>query len=217
MLARAADLIRPDGVLIYSTCTFEIAENEDQVAELLAAQPGWELEELSLPAASAGLPTGTAPTQRTARLWPHLVEGEGQFIARLRRSGAAPKSATNRRRRPRTGRRRGPEAEVRDGWLDFQRQYLPGLHTPKDRLLIRADRAFLLPSQASGIEQSRLARPGLPLGRRRPGRFEPAPALATALTPSRPPSRWRGSLTIGACSHICGASRLRTPGLTAGC
>ena len=30
-----------------------------------------------------------------------------------------------------------------------------------------------------------LSRPGLPLGRRRPGRFEPAHALATAIEPSQ--------------------------------
>jgi 16S rRNA C967 or C1407 C5-methylase (RsmB/RsmF family)/NOL1/NOP2/fmu family ribosome biogenesis protein len=185
MLARIAELLRADGVLVYSTCTFEVAENEDQLAELLTTQPGWELEELFLPGATAGLPTGAVPTQRAARLWPHRVEGDGQFVARLRRTSAVPGSAGRNRRRQRTGPIKGREAEVRDAWLDFHRRYLPGLPVSQDRLLIRADRAFLLPGRSSGIDQSQLARPGLPLGRLRPGRFEPAPALATALTPDQ--------------------------------
>lgn len=182
MLARVAELLRPDGVLVYSTCTFEVAENEDQLAGLLTTQPGWELEELLLPGATAGLPTGAVPTRRAARLWPHRVEGDGQFVARLRRTSAAAEPTGRIRPRSRTEPVKGSKAEVRDAWLDFHRRYLPGLSFPEDRLLIRADRAFLLPSRSSGIEQSQLVRPGLPLGRLRPGRFEPAPALATALT-----------------------------------
>lgn len=185
MLARAAEVLRPGGILVYSTCTFEVAENEDQLATLLAEQPGWELEELSVPGGAVeGVALDAAPTQRAARLWPHQVEGDGQFVALLRRHGAPPEPAAQRSRprRSRKGPGGGEEAQLRSGWADFRRRYLPGLAVPDDRLLIRADRAFLLPSESSGVDNDRLARPGLPLGRQRPGRFEPAPALATALT-----------------------------------
>src|SRR4029453_5295623 len=93
LLAGAARLVRPGGVLVYSTCTFAPEENEQQVAWFLAANPGWRL--LAIP-----LPPGVAPRRpdwspgappeltRTVRLWPHHLRGEGHFIAKLGRPGA---------------------------------------------------------------------------------------------------------------------------------
>jgi 16S rRNA C967 or C1407 C5-methylase (RsmB/RsmF family)/NOL1/NOP2/fmu family ribosome biogenesis protein len=183
ILARAADLLRPGGVLVYSTCTFEVAENEDQLAAFLSGQPDWQLDQLWVPGgASAGVAVDRAPTQRAARLWPHRVEGDGQFVARLRRGDTSPPAVAGRRaRRPATV----EEPQLRAGWSQFRDSNVPGLAVPGDRLLLREDRAFLLPEQSPGVDTGLLARPGLPLGQQRPGRFEPAPALATALTPEQ--------------------------------
>lgn len=54
ILARAAALCRPGGLVVYSTCSIEREENEEQVARFLASHPGAKLErtELSLPFAS---------------------------------------------------------------------------------------------------------------------------------------------------------------------
>jgi NOL1/NOP2/fmu family ribosome biogenesis protein len=51
-------------------------------------------------------------------------------------------------------------------------------------LVVRGDTVYCGPS-AVGVDPAALARPGLPLGRARPGRFEPAHALATTLRPDQ--------------------------------
>jgi NOL1/NOP2/fmu family ribosome biogenesis protein len=56
---------------------------------------------------------------------------------------------------------------------------VPGFAPDDDDVVARGDRLYLAPTDAGGP----LVRPGLPLGRCRPGRFEPAHALATAVEP----------------------------------
>jgi 16S rRNA (cytosine967-C5)-methyltransferase len=56
LLDRAVELARPGGVVVYSTCSIERRENQDQVAALLARRPGLTLEEerLTLPRRGRG-------------------------------------------------------------------------------------------------------------------------------------------------------------------
>ena len=81
ILAAAAGLVRPQGRLVYSTCTFSFAENEGQVEHFLQRHPAWKLERAErLEAfASSRLPG-------CYRLWPHRDGCGGAFAALLRRS-----------------------------------------------------------------------------------------------------------------------------------
>jgi 16S rRNA C967 or C1407 C5-methylase (RsmB/RsmF family) len=93
LLADAARLVGPGGILVYSTCTFAPEENEQQVAGFLAAHPGWELGEIPWHEGFASgrpdwSPGGPPDLERTVRLWPHRVQGEGHFIAKLVRPEA---------------------------------------------------------------------------------------------------------------------------------
>jgi 16S rRNA C967 or C1407 C5-methylase (RsmB/RsmF family)/NOL1/NOP2/fmu family ribosome biogenesis protein len=159
LLQAAVRLVRPGGALVYSTCTFETDENEARIDELIATHPEWRLDGL-------------------ARLWPHRVAAEGQFIARLVNGPAT--VAAGPRPHPVPGRADG----VRRAWEQFARSTVPGFDAPAERLVTRDDRAFLAPRIAPPVPVPLLARPGLPLGRLRPGRFEPHPALACAVAPS---------------------------------
>ncbi|RUS87554.1 hypothetical protein EGW08_004660 [Elysia chlorotica] len=51
----AADLLKPHGVLVYSTCTITAAENEEQVAKLLAKRPDLQLVAPSVQLGKGGL------------------------------------------------------------------------------------------------------------------------------------------------------------------
>lgn len=189
LLADAARLVRTGGVLVYSTCTFELAENEERIADFLADTPGWIIEHaVRWPGAAPGHALPGAPTERTARFWPHRTAGDGQFVARLRRTGADSSPGTAREIGAARGQRRhgapaGPDpVAVRRAWHEFRGQIEAEVETPEYLLFVRGDRVFLLPPRLDGLPPERLSRPGLPLGRLRPGRFEPHPALASALT-----------------------------------
>jgi 16S rRNA (cytosine967-C5)-methyltransferase len=79
LLARGASLVRPGGVLVYSTCTTEPEENEEVVEAFLEGRPEFRTEPARdlLPAAVA---------DRYVRTWPHRHDCDGSFAARLRRT-----------------------------------------------------------------------------------------------------------------------------------
>ena len=91
LIVRAFDLLRPGGVLVYSTCTFAPEENESVVAELLRARPA-RLAPLFLPCEIApGLLSWEEEAYPTemhgcARVYPHQLDSGGGFVARLERT-----------------------------------------------------------------------------------------------------------------------------------
>lgn len=77
ILDNCARYVRPDGTLLYSTCTLLRRENEDVVAGFLADHPQFELDSFALPQ------FGEQPGQVT--FWPHIHGVDGFFVAKLRR------------------------------------------------------------------------------------------------------------------------------------
>ena len=69
ILDTAAVMLKPGGVIVYSTCTFSKEENEDVIEYFLEKHPDFTLEEME-------------------RFWPHKVDGEGHFVAKLVRRGS---------------------------------------------------------------------------------------------------------------------------------
>lgn len=98
ILEVADTLLAPGGQLVYSTCTFNLGENEAQVARFLNAHPEYALEEAIQflpPRAQAVVSPGIEevkgqPTKRCLRIWPHLAKGEGHFCASLRKAQTSP-------------------------------------------------------------------------------------------------------------------------------
>lgn len=97
ILDAAYHLLKAGGELVYSTCTFNRRENEDQIEAVLERFPDLELldlhrvfpEESQL---SQGIQVDSARHElnNTARIWPHLTAGEGHFCARLRKRKLEP-------------------------------------------------------------------------------------------------------------------------------
>lgn len=193
LLDAVVPLVRPGGVLVYSTCSFELAEDEEQVARFLERHPGWALDEAVVDASFArGSRVGGAATDRTARVWPHRCPGDGQFVARLVREGDADDAAAgvargSARSAPRRRTGRGGErarADALADWHAFRAATLPGFHTDDHAVHAVGAALYLVPDAARDLDLGTLSRPGLLLGRRRPGRFEPAHALATTVPAS---------------------------------
>lgn len=80
ILDNVSAYVKPGGVLLYATCTVLKRENEDVVADFLAAHPEFALTPFSLPG-----PAGEAEDGMLT-LWPHIHGTDGFFIAKLRRT-----------------------------------------------------------------------------------------------------------------------------------
>jgi 16S rRNA (cytosine967-C5)-methyltransferase len=80
LLDRVADAVAPGGLLIYSTCSLEPEENEQQVERFLARRPDFSRE-----------PSGTFPAALVSEkgdmvILPQRHEMDGAYAARLRRA-----------------------------------------------------------------------------------------------------------------------------------
>ena len=80
ILRSAATLVRPGGLLIYSTCSLEPEENEEQVELFVAEHPGWILE----PPPQGAVPESVLD-EGFLRVLPQVHGTDGAFAARLRR------------------------------------------------------------------------------------------------------------------------------------
>ncbi|WP_397376356.1 16S rRNA (cytosine(967)-C(5))-methyltransferase RsmB [Paenibacillus vietnamensis] len=86
LLDAVCGLVRPGGVLVYSTCTMEPAENEEQVARFLREHPEFELdagwpETIAQQLRKAGVVRGEFAGE--AQLLPQHFDSDGFFIARM--------------------------------------------------------------------------------------------------------------------------------------
>lgn len=80
IVRKAISMLKQDGVLIYSTCTFAKEENEDIVNYMIS-----ELNmELLKPKEILFKYTKEGFIKNTLRFYPHLAKGEGQFMAVLK-------------------------------------------------------------------------------------------------------------------------------------
>ena len=83
LLDRAVDWLAPGGRLVFSTCSLERAEGEEQLAAALARHPRLRLD----PIEASELPAGFAPTNGALRVLPGTLATaggvDGFFIARL--------------------------------------------------------------------------------------------------------------------------------------
>ncbi len=77
LLDAAAKAVKPGGILVYSTCTLERAENEAQVTDFLARHP--DFEAVSFAAGEKEAPDGMLT------LWPDTDGCDGFFVAKMRK------------------------------------------------------------------------------------------------------------------------------------
>jgi 16S rRNA C967 or C1407 C5-methylase (RsmB/RsmF family)/NOL1/NOP2/fmu family ribosome biogenesis protein len=181
LILEAARMVRPGGLLVYSTCTFSPEENEGVVAALLTARPDFELAELPpIPGADAaradwlGPVDGPAPDlSRALRLWPQRVPGAGHFVAAFRRIGGEPSREPDPQR-PSLSR------ESREWFGAFAADSLVE-KVPEERIHDWRSELYLLPPETPELEGLRVVRPGWWLGTPAKRRFEPSHALALGL------------------------------------
>lgn len=85
ILNEAYRALRPGGVLVYSTCTFAMEENEETIATFLACHSDMHIEKPDVSFGRPGFPV-IPETALAVRIFP-MDEGEGHFICRMRKDG----------------------------------------------------------------------------------------------------------------------------------
>jgi 16S rRNA (cytosine967-C5)-methyltransferase len=79
MIDNCAEKVRTGGVLIYSTCSITVEENEMIIERFLKWHPEFSLTEIN---PTLGLP-GLRGLDKCQRLYPHIHQSNGFFIAKL--------------------------------------------------------------------------------------------------------------------------------------
>jgi 16S rRNA (cytosine967-C5)-methyltransferase len=81
LLLSAAERVKPDGVLVYSTCSIEPEEDEEVIASFLKEKPLFAVERIEPPA----IPAGFITPEGFFRSFPRCHNTDGFFAARIRR------------------------------------------------------------------------------------------------------------------------------------
>ena len=188
ILFHAAQMLRPGGYLLYSTCTFAKEEDEQTVEYFLEQHKDFSLQELPL---CEGIEMGRVEwtlhgredVRNCRRFLPHKVKGEGHFAALFKKEESADSSFESVSGDWSIKEQKVSKEKIPEAMEDFMRD-IPDWKQWKKRIFFIKERAFLLPKHCPSLQGLRIVRSGLYLGDCLKKRFEPSQALAMALKPS---------------------------------
>lgn len=173
ILDNAAVMLKPGGTIVYSTCTFSKEENEDVIEYFLERHPDFTLEEME-------------------RFWPHKVDGEGHFVAKLVRRGSINefveadgktkknKNSKNRKNETKTALTK-ENMKLLSEFLDETISDDMAALIKNSRLVMFGEQLYRLPDMEVDIKGLKVQRAGLHIGEFKKQRFEPSHSLALAL------------------------------------
>lgn len=175
IITQAARMLRPGGMMLYSTCTFDAEENEGTIEYLLEQYPEFQILEMkSYEGFANGKPevtkTKLSDMEKTVRIFPHKMKGEGHFLALLQKGEAD----IEKNEFPSKGAKKVPE-ELAEFFKDVEWDLAP------ERLDIHGERVYYMPKDLPDLKGIRFLRTGLLLGELKKKRFEPSQALAMNL------------------------------------
>ncbi len=211
ILGYADKMLKPGGILVYSTCTFAPIEDEDIVVWFLREHPdytacGWKDSGMALYMEQNGyekdiLSSGragfvseslgslaqneTGAVNCALRLWPHKVKGEGHFVIKLKKnSNGTQEYAGKDLHKVSKGKLFVTRNELA-GIENFLAEIFPDVDISgyASRFRFYGDNLYLLPEGIGDIQGIKVVRPGLHIAVRRKNRFEPAHALGRVVKP----------------------------------
>lgn len=173
ILDNAAVMLKPGGTIVYSTCTFSKEENEDVIEYFLEKHPDFTLEEME-------------------RFWPHKVDGEGHFVAKLVRRGSVDTGFKSDRQTKKIKNNKNRKNETKSALTKENMKLLSEFldETISDdmaaliknsRLVMLGEQLYRLPDMEVDIKGLKVQRAGLHIGEFKKQRFEPSHSLALAL------------------------------------
>lgn len=173
ILDNAAVMLKPGGTIVYSTCTFSKEENEDVIECFLERHPDFTLEEME-------------------RFWPHKVDGEGHFVAKLVRRGCVDTDLKADRKTKKNKNSKNRKNETKSAltkenmkllseFLDETISENMAAWIKNSRLVMFGEQLYRLPDMEVDIKGLKVQRAGLHIGEFKKQRFEPSHSLALAL------------------------------------
>lgn len=173
ILDNAAVMLKPGGTIVYSTCTFSKEENEDVIEYFLERHPDFTLEEME-------------------RFWPHKVDGEGHFVAKLVRRGCVDTDLKADRKTKKNKNSKNRKNETKPAltkenmkllseFLDETISEDVAAWIKNSRLVMFGEQLYRLPDMEVDIKGLKVQRAGLHIGELKKQRFEPSHSLALAL------------------------------------
>lgn len=173
ILDNAAVMLKPGGTIVYSTCTFSREENEDVIECFLERHPDFTLEEME-------------------RFWPHKVDGEGHFVAKLVRRGCVDTDLKADRKTKKNKNSKNRKNETKPAltkenmkllseFLDETISEDMAAWIKNSRLVMFGEQLYRLPDMEVDIKGLKVQRAGLHIGEFKKQRFEPSHSLALAL------------------------------------
>ncbi len=167
LLDAAMTLLKPGGMLIYSTCTYNRIENEDQLDYVL------DKYDCSLiPLSKSHGMMGGFGYEEAVRLFPHKYEGEGHFIALIQKHG---ETKTNKIKALKASISKSNQTLVHDFYKSYLNKKVPSY------LYDNNNHIYAILPQFPELKGIRVLRNGLYLGECKKNRFEPSLALALTL------------------------------------
>ena len=173
ILDNAAVMLKPGGTIVYSTCTFSKEEHEDVIEYFLERHPDFTLEEME-------------------RFWPHKVDGEGHFVAKLVRRGCVDTDLKADRKTKKNKNSKNRKNETKPAltkenmkrlseFLDETISEDMAAWIKDSRLVMFGEQLYRLPDMEVDIKGLKVQRAGLHIGEFKKQRFEPSHSLALAL------------------------------------
>ena len=84
-------MLKPGGMLLYSTCTFDASENEQTIEYLISQYPEFAVcpiepyDGFTQGMPEVGMQGGNPGLAETVRIFPHRMKGEGHYLALLKK------------------------------------------------------------------------------------------------------------------------------------
>ncbi len=192
ILDEAVKMLRSGGRIVYSTCTFAPAEDEECVHRFLQRHPEFKVVKGNgYNGFAPGNPEwaeGDETVRDTHRLWPHKINGEGHFAALLVHTGEKLQSQMpvdeKTLRGENIAKKKKPapvlDKEKTQLYADFIKETLT--EEPTGEKILFGDALYLLNADVN-LKGLKVLRPGLHMGTFEKKRFEPSHSLALALKP----------------------------------
>ncbi len=168
ILHQASQMLKPGGYMLYSTCTFSKAEDEDNIKEFLDNHPDFSIVDIFDIKNYKGFSKGI-DLPEAVRIFPHKMEGEGHFLALLKKDGELYKDI------PVAAKPAKLPVELTDFLSELRFELSPG------NIKIQGEKVYYISPLAGNLKGIRALRTGTLLGELKKNRFEPSQAFAMTL------------------------------------